>query len=152
MTGAPIELYADGACTGNPGPGGWAALLRRGRHERLLSGGESRTTNNRMELTACIEGLLAIRKPSTVIVATDSQYVVRGMREWLPRWLARGWRTHAGDPVQNRDLWERLLAAAEPHRIEWHWVRGHAGHPENARVDAAARAAIPRVAGEGDGR
>jgi ribonuclease HI len=146
MSEAPIELFADGACSGNPGPGGWAALLRHGPRERMLSGGEASTTNNRMELTACIEGLAAIRKPSRVVVTTDSQYVVRGMREWLPRWRARQWRTAGGDPVLNRDLWEALVAAATPHRIEWHWVRGHSGHVENERVDAAARAAIPGAA------
>lgn len=143
MSESAVELFADGACSGNPGPGGWAALLRHGSRERLLCGGESSTTNNRMELMACIEGLAAIRKPSRVVVTTDSQYVVRGMREWLPRWRARGWRTAGGDPVLNRDLWEALVAAAGPHRIEWHWVRGHSGHAENERVDAAARAAIP---------
>jgi ribonuclease HI len=152
MSDDPIELFADGACSGNPGPGGWAALLRRGRRERLLSGGESSTTNNRMELRACLEGLAAIRKPSRVVVTTDSQYVVRGMREWLPRWRARGWRTAAGDEVLNRDLWEALVTAAAPHRIDWHWVRGHSGHPENERVDAAARAAIPTAAAAGEAR
>lgn len=152
MSESPIELYTDGACSGNPGPGGWAALLRQGSRERLLCGGESSTTNNRMELKACIEGLAAIRRPSRVIVSTDSQYVVRGMREWLPRWLARQWRTAGGDPVSNRDLWEALLEAAEPHRIEWRWVRGHSGHVDNERVDAAARAAIPAKAVEGASR
>jgi ribonuclease HI len=146
LSEAPIELFADGACAGNPGPGGWAALLRHGSRERLLCGGESSTTNNRMELTACIEGLAAIRKPSRVVVTTDSQYVVRGIKEWLPRWRARGWRTAGGDAVQNRDLWEALVAAAAPHQIEWRWIRGHSGHAENERVDAAARAAIPVVA------
>lgn len=150
MSAHPVELFADGACSGNPGPGGWAALLRHGTRERMLAGGESDTTNNRMELTACIQGLLAIRTPSRVSVTTDSQYVVRGMCEWLPRWRARQWRTAGGDPVLNRDLWEALLAAASTHEVQWQWVRGHSGHVENERVDAAARAAIPGVrAGNG---
>lgn len=150
MSAHPVELFADGACSGNPGPGGWAALLRHGARERMLAGGEPDTTNNRMELTACIQGLLAIRTPSRVSVTTDSQYVVRGMCEWLPRWRARQWRTAGGDPVLNRDLWEALLAAASAHEVQWQWVRGHSGHVENERVDAAARAAIPGVrAGNG---
>lgn len=143
MSAHAVELFADGACSGNPGPGGWAALLRQGSRERMLAGGETSTTNNRMELTACIQGLLAIRKASRVLVTTDSQYVVRGMCEWMPRWRARQWRTAGGDPVLNRDLWEALLAAASPHEVQWQWVRGHSGHVENERVDAAARAAIP---------
>lgn len=138
-----VELFTDGACAGNPGPGGWAALLRRGSRERLIAGGDQATTNNRMELTACVEGLAAIRRPCKVLVTTDSQYVVRGIQEWLPRWRARQWRTAGGDPVLNRDLWEALDKVASVHDVAWQWVRGHSGHPENERVDAAARAAIP---------
>ncbi len=138
-----VEIYTDGACSGNPGPGGWAALLRWGDHERLLAGGDTETTNNRMELMAAIEGLEALTRPSRVRLHTDSQYVQKGISEWLPRWKAAGWRTAARQPVRNRDLWERLDAAAARHGVEWRWVRGHAGHPENERVDQAARAAIP---------
>lgn len=143
MSEKAVELFTDGACAGNPGPGGWAALLRRGSRERLIAGGDQATTNNRMELTACIEGLAAIRRPCKVLVTTDSQYVVRGIQEWLPRWRARQWRTAGGDPVLNRDLWEALEKVVSQHEVKWKWVRGHSGHPENERVDAAARAAIP---------
>lgn len=136
-----IEMFTDGACLGNPGPGGWAALLRRGTHERELCGGEAHTTNNRMELLAVIRGLEALRKPCNVALTTDSQYVMRGVREWMPRWIAKGWRTAGGDAVKNRDLWERLALALAPHEVDWHWVRGHAGHPENERVDVLARSA-----------
>lgn len=138
-------MFTDGACLGNPGPGGWAALLRRGAHERELSGGEAHTTNNRMELLAVISGLEALRKPCTIALTTDSQYVMRGVQEWMPRWIAKGWRTAGGDPVKNRDLWERLAEALAPHAVEWHWVRGHAGHAENERVDVLARQAAEAV-------
>jgi len=143
MSEKTVELFTDGACAGNPGPGGWAALLRRGSRERLIAGGDEATTNNRMELTACIEGLLAIKRPCRVVVTTDSQYVVKGIQEWLPRWRARQWRTAGGDPVLNRDLWEALDKVVSLHDVKWQWVRGHSGHAENERVDAAARAAIP---------
>ncbi|SFM95827.1 ribonuclease HI [Dokdonella immobilis] len=134
-------MFTDGACLGNPGPGGWGALLRRGSHERELSGGEAHTTNNRMELLAVISGLEALRKPCSIALTTDSQYVMRGVTEWMPRWIAKGWRTAGGDPVKNRDLWERLALALGPHAVEWHWVRGHDGHPENERADVLARRA-----------
>jgi ribonuclease HI len=136
-----VELFTDGACLGNPGPGGWGALLRHAGRERELHGGEAHTTNNRMELLAVICGLEALRKPCAVDLTTDSQYVMRGIKEWMPRWIAKNWRTAGGDPVKNRDLWERLVEALEPHEVEWHWVRGHAGHPENERVDRLARSA-----------
>ena len=134
-----IQIYTDGACLGNPGPGGWAALLRHEKRERELAGGEADTTNNRMELMAAIAGLEALTKPCRVDLYTDSQYVQKGIAEWLPGWVRRGWRTAGGDPVKNQDLWQRLQAAAAPHAIQWHWVKGHAGHPENERVDELAR-------------
>lgn len=140
-----VELFTDGACLGNPGPGGWAALLRHGSHERELSGGETDTTNNRMELLAAICGLEALRKPCTVTLTTDSQYVMKGVQEWMPRWIAKGWRTAGGDPVKNRDLWERLNAALVGHQTQWQWVRGHNGHAENERVDQLARTAAEAV-------
>ena len=140
---AAVEIYTDGACSGNPGPGGWAALLRWRDREQMLSGGEGETTNNRMELMAAIMGLAALKRPSRVKLTTDSQYVQKGISQWMPRWKASGWRTADKKPVANRDLWERLDELAQRHAIEWLWVRGHAGHDENERVDQAARAAIP---------
>jgi ribonuclease HI len=143
-----VEIYTDGACSGNPGPGGWAALLCWRDSERMLAGGVAETTNNRMELTAAIEGLVALTRRSRVRLATDSQYVQRGITEWVPRWKAAGWRTADRQPVRNRDLWEQLDAANASHEVEWVWVRGHSGHVENERVDQAARAAIPGAAGK----
>jgi len=134
-----VEIHTDGACLGNPGPGGWAALLRYQRTEREISGGEAQTTNNRMELIAAISALEALRQPCVVALYTDSQYVRQGITEWLPGWVRRQWRTAGGDPVKNRDLWERLDAAARRHQVEWHWVKGHSGDPYNDRVDALAR-------------
>jgi ribonuclease HI len=146
MTGkGKVEIFTDGACSGNPGPGGWAALLRYGDAERELSGGEPLTTNNRMELMAAIQALEALSRPVEVRLHTDSQYVKEGITAWLPRWKARGWKTADKKPVKNVDLWQRLDAAAAPHRIEWEWVRGHAGHPENERIDRLAREAIGRL-------
>jgi ribonuclease HI len=140
-----VTLYCDGSCLGNPGPGGWAALLlvaRDGKpHEKLLTGGAPETTNNRMELTAAIEGLRALKRPCTVVVFTDSNYVVKGMTEWIRGWIAKGWKNSQKKPVENKDLWEALLDAASPHEVKWRWVKGHAGHPENERVDEAARQA-----------
>jgi ribonuclease HI len=133
-----VEIFTDGACRGNPGPGGWAALLRMGGKERELSGGESLTTNNRMELTAAISGLEALKKPCRVELHTDSQYVRDGITRWIHAWQRNGWRTADKKPVKNADLWQELLDAAKPHRISWHWVKGHSGHPENNRVDALA--------------
>jgi ribonuclease HI len=146
MTGAnedsgPVELFTDGACLGNPGPGGWGALLRFGTREKELSGGEALTTNNRMELMAAIAGLETLRRACAVVLTTDSQYVKLGVEEWMARWQANGWRTSSKQPVKNRDLWERLSAALKDHRVSWHWVKGHAGHVENERVDVLAREA-----------
>ena len=137
-----VEIFTDGACSGNPGPGGWGAVLRYGTVEKELSGADAATTNNRMELMAAIAGLEALKRPCRVKLYTDSQYLREGITRWLPAWKARGWRTADKKPVKNVDLWQRLEQAAAPHEIEWHWVRGHAGHPENERADALARAAI----------
>jgi ribonuclease HI len=137
-----IEIYTDGACRGNPGPGGWAATLQLGAHFRELSGAEPATTNNRMELTAVIEALAALKRESTVRLYTDSEYVRRGITEWLKAWKARDWRTADKKPVKNRDLWERLDTLAARHDIEWHWVKGHSGVPGNERVDRLANAAL----------
>ncbi|WP_038057766.1 ribonuclease HI [Thermus amyloliquefaciens] len=134
-----VELFTDGACLGNPGPGGWAALLRHGGHERLLSGGEACTTNNRMELTALLEGLRALKEPCEVHLFSDSQYLVRALTEWLPAWQQRGLRKADGKPIENRDLWEAILEELKRHRVLPTWVRGHHGHPENERVDREAR-------------
>jgi ribonuclease HI len=139
---ALVEIFTDGACRGNPGPGGWAALLRHDGREKVISGAEPATTNNRMELTAAIEGLAALKRPAQVALTTDSQYVRQGVTEWMRVWKRNGWRTAARQPVKNRDLWERLDALAATHQVEWHWVRGHSGHPENERVDQAANEAI----------
>src|SRR5207302_4244130 len=137
-----VEVFTDGACSGNPGPGGWGAVLRYGTVEKEISGGERPTTNNRMELMAAIAGLEALKRPCRVRLYTDSQYLRDGITKWLPGWKARGWRTAAKEPVKNVDLWQRLEQAAAPHKIEWHWVRGHSGHPENERADALARAGL----------
>lgn len=134
-----VEIYTDGACLGNPGPGGWGALLRYGERERELSGGDPDTTNNRMELMAAIMALEALTEPCVVILHTDSQYVRNGMTTWLPGWLKRNWQTAGRAPVKNRDLWERLYLATQRHTVEWRWVKGHSGHPENERVDQLAR-------------
>ena len=133
-----VEIFTDGACKGNPGPGGWGAILRSGGKERELSGGEAPTTNNRMELMAAIEALKALKKPCRVQLWTDSNYVRDGITKWIHGWLRNGWRTSDKKPVKNAELWQALLDAAEPHRIEWHWVKGHTGHPENERADALA--------------
>jgi ribonuclease HI len=139
-----VEIFTDGACSGNPGPGGWGALLRYGAVEKELSGGETLTTNNRMEMMAAIVALEALKRPSVVKLHTDSQYLRNGIREWVPQWIKRGWRTADKKPVKNSDLWQRLVAAEKPHKVEWLWVRGHNGHVENERVDALARLAIKR--------
>ncbi|KQM87660.1 ribonuclease HI [Sphingomonas sp. Leaf23] len=134
-----VEIATDGACKGNPGPGGWGAVLRAadGR-ERELSGGEKVSTNNRMELMAAIEGLRALKRPCRVILSTDSRYVMDGLTKWIKGWQKNGWKTAARQPVKNAELWQDLLAAAKPHRIEWIWVKGHAGHPDNERADKLA--------------
>jgi ribonuclease HI len=143
--GPEVEIFTDGACRGNPGPGGWGTILRYGAVEKELSGGEPQTTNNRMELMAAIAGLEALKRPCRVRLYTDSQYVLGGITQWLPGWKARNWRTADKKPVKNVDLWQRLDAAALSHQIEWIWVKGHAGHPENERADALARAAVPSL-------
>lgn len=133
-----VEIFTDGACSGNPGPGGWGAILRVKGQEKELSGGEKMTTNNRMEMMAVIAGLEALKRPCHVTITTDSQYVMKGMTEWLKGWKAKNWRTAARQPVKNVDLWQRLDAAAQPHKLDWQWVRGHDGHPENERADQLA--------------
>ncbi|HEY9131427.1 MAG TPA: ribonuclease HI [Dyella sp.] len=134
-----VQAFTDGACLGNPGPGGWAALLRAKGTERLLVGGEPATTNNRMELMAAIAALEALTRPCKVVLCTDSRYVMQGIEEWVPRWKANGWRTADKKPVKNQDLWERLSQAVSVHQVKWQWVKGHNGHAENERVDEAAR-------------
>jgi ribonuclease HI len=141
---AAVELFTDGACRGNPGPGGWGVLLRFQSVERELAGGEVKTTNNRMELMAAIRGLEALKRPVSVRVHTDSTYVKDGITKWLGAWKARGWRTADKKPVKNVDLWQRLELALAPHDVEWVWVRGHSGHAENERVDRLAREAVPK--------
>lgn len=141
---AIVEIWTDGACSGNPGPGGWGAVLRFGTSEKELSGAESPTTNNRMELWGAIAALEALTRPCTIRLHTDSSYVKNGITQWLKRWKANGWKTADRSPVKNEDLWRRLEAAAARHRIEWKWVKGHAGDPMNERADALARAAIRR--------
>lgn len=140
-----VDIHTDGACLGNPGPGGWAALLRYRGKERELFGGEAATTNNRMELMAAIMALEALSEPCVVTLHTDSQYVRQGITEWMKNWVRRGWKTAAGDPVKNRDLWERLHAASQRHSIDWRWVKGHSGNPDNERVDVLARNAAVRL-------
>ena len=144
-----VDIYTDGACKGNPGPGGWGALLRSPGHEKELFGGEAQTTNNRMELTAVIEGLSALKRPCEVDLYLDSQYVRQGITEWVAGWKARGWRTASKQPVKNVELWQRLdeLVATAGHHIEWHWVRGHTGDPGNERADALANRGVDQVLG-----
>ncbi len=140
-----VEVHTDGACLGNPGPGGWGALLRWREIEREVAGGEPDTTNNRMELMAAIGALEALREPCDVILTTDSQYVRQGITQWMANWVRRGWKTSGGDAVKNRDLWERLHAAAGRHTVDWRWVKGHSGHPDNERVDVLARDEAIRI-------
>ena len=140
-----VRIYADGACKGNPGPGGWGAILRVGGSEKEIFGGEPRTTNNRMELVAVIRALETLKHPSAVEVYTDSQYVQKGIAEWLHAWKRRGWRTADKKPVKNVDLWQELERLAGNHRITWHWVRGHAGHPENERADELANRGVDEM-------
>jgi ribonuclease HI len=140
-----VEIYTDGACKGNPGPGGWGALMVAGEHMKEMFGGERNTTNNRMELKAVIEALSALKRPCTVIVHTDSQYVQKGISEWIQGWKARGWKTAAREPVKNVDLWQALDAARATHTIEWRWVKGHAGHEGNERADALANMGVASV-------
>jgi len=142
-----VALFTDGACRGNPGPGGWGVLLRYGDRERELYGGETATTNNRMELRAAIEGLKALREPCEVTLTTDSTYVMKGLTEWLPGWKARGWRTAGRKPVKNAELWRELDAEAGRHTVRWEWVKGHSGHEGNERADALANRGIDELAG-----
>jgi len=140
-----IDIFTDGACRGNPGPGGWGAILRRGAHEKELWGGERETTNNRMELTAAIKSLAALKRPVAARVHTDSQYVLKGISEWIHGWKKNGWKTADKKPVKNVDLWQELDSLAGQHRLEWIWVKGHAGHPENERADALANRGIDEL-------
>ncbi len=138
-----VEIFTDGACSRNPGPGGWGAILRYNGHEKEISGGERATTNNRMELTAAIRALTTLTKPSVVTIHTDSKYVMDGLTKWLPKWKKNGWKTSTKEPVKNADLWRALDDAVQRHDVIWRWVRGHDGHVENERADALARGAIP---------
>ena len=140
-----IEIYTDGACSGNPGPGGWGVILRSGDTEKELFGGAAQTTNNRMEMTAVIEALRVLKRPVAARVHSDSQYVQKGISEWIHGWKRRGWKTADRQPVKNEDLWRELDQLAAQHRIEWVWVRGHAGHPENERADALARRGVEQA-------
>ena len=144
-----VTIHTDGACLGNPGPGGWGAVLRSGPHERELYGGDPATTNNRMELMAAIQALEALKRPSDVDLYTDSSYVRNGILSWVAKWKANGWRTAAKAPVKNEDLWRRLDTAREPHTVTWHWVKGHAGDPGNERADALANAGVAAVLAAG---
>jgi len=141
----PVEIFTDGGCRGNPGPGGWGAVLRWHGHDKELSGAEPQTTNNRMEMMAAITALESLKRPCQVVLTTDSIYLKQGITEWLVRWKRNGWRTADRKPVKNEDLWRRLDAAAARHRVEWRWVKGHAGHPENERADALANQAMDQL-------
>jgi len=140
-----VEIFTDGACRGNPGPGGWGVVMRSGKHEKELYGGEANTTNNRMEMTAVVNALQALKKPSDVTLTTDSQYVRKGITEWIANWKKNGWKTAAKKPVKNADLWQLIDASAATHTIRWEWVKGHSGHPENERVDALANRGIDEM-------
>lgn len=148
MTSLPeniVHIYTDGACSGNPGPGGWGAVLKYGEHVKEIYDGEANTTNNRMELTAAIKALEALKRPCQVYIHTDSQYVKDGITKWIHQWKERGWKTAGKKPVKNEDLWRALEAALAAHRVTWHWVKGHSGHPENERADALAREGVKIV-------
>lgn len=140
-----VEIFTDGACRGNPGPGGWGAVLRYGEHERDLYGGAGETTNNRMEMTAAIEALESLKEPCEVILTTDSQYLRKGITEWISGWKRNGWRTAARKPVKNADLWQRLDLLVQRHRVDWRWVKGHSGHAENERADQLANRGIDEL-------
>jgi ribonuclease HI len=147
--GPHVIIHTDGACSGNPGPGGWGAIMTYGEHEKELKGGEPHTTNNRMELMAAISALEALKRPSTVEMHTDSQYVQQGISQWITKWKRNGWRTADKKPVKNVDLWQRLDAAMQQHKVKWHWVKGHAGHELNERADRLAVAAIAEIRAAG---
>ncbi len=146
---ALVEIYTDGACRGNPGPGGWGVVLRYGGYEKSLYGGAAQTTNNRMELTAAIQALESLKRPCRVVLTTDSQYLRRGITEWLPNWKRRGWRTAERKPVKNADLWQRLDILAAHHEIDWRWVRGHDGHPGNEQADRLANQGVDEMLARG---
>ena len=146
----PVVIYTDGACSGNPGPGGWAAILKFGPHEKVLQGGASLTTNNRMELRAAIAALQVLLRPCKVQLHTDSEYLRRGITEWVPNWVRRNWRTSKGGAVKNQDLWQLLVAASRPHKVEWVWVRGHVGNALNERADRLAVAALNTIGMSGE--
>jgi ribonuclease HI len=145
-----VIVYTDGACSGNPGPGGWCAILRYGPHERVLQGGASLTTNNRMELRPVIAALQALTRPSVAEIHTDSEYLQKGVTLWLPRWQRNGWLTSKREPVKNRDLWQALVTSAKPHRVTWHWVKGHSGDEFNERADRLAVAALDAIGIKGE--
>ncbi len=145
MSEQAVEIFSDGACRGNPGPGGWGVVLRFNGNEKELYGGEAETTNNRMELMAAIRGLESLKKPCKVVLMTDSQYVMKGATEWMAGWKRKGWMTAAKKPVKNVDLWQRLESALKPHDVKWCWVRGHTGHPENERADALANRGVDEL-------
>jgi ribonuclease HI len=145
LTAPHVDIFTDGACSGNPGPGGWGAILRSGKHEKEISGGEAATTNNRMEIMAVVRALKSLTKPSVVVVHTDSRYVMDGATQWMKRWKANGWKTSYKKPVKNNDLWLALDEATAPHKVTWRWVKGHSDHVENNRADELARAAIETV-------
>jgi len=147
MTDGVVEVFTDGACRGNPGPGGWGVLIRFHEKEKELWGGEAATTNNRMELTAAIRGLEALKRPSRVRLTTDSQYVHKGISQWIHSWKRKGWKTADKKPVKNEDLWRRLDELRSQHQVEWHWIKGHAGHPENERADELANKGIDDTTG-----
>ncbi|MCM2130822.1 ribonuclease HI [Larsenimonas rhizosphaerae] len=140
-----VVIYTDGGCRGNPGPGGWGAVLQAGEHQKCLKGGELMTTNNRMELTAAIMALKALNRPCRIDLWTDSQYVRKGITEWIHGWIKKGWKTAARQPVKNAELWQALLAECERHEVEWHWVKGHSGHPGNERADSLANEAMDNL-------
>lgn len=140
-----VEAFTDGACSGNPGPGGWGVLLRMGKHEKELCGGEAKTTNQQMELQAAIEALKALKKPCNITIHSDSKYVVQGMSEWIHNWKKKGWKTAGKKPVSNLERWQQLDALAAKHKVRWEWIKGHAGHPENERADELARQGIPKA-------
>lgn len=147
----PVSAFTDGACSGNPGPGGWGVLLRTGAHEREIYGGEPETTNNRMELTAAIQALQALTEPCAVELTTDSTYVKDGITKWLQNWKSNGWKTAAKKPVKNQDLWKQLEAQTVRHAVDWRWVKGHSGHPDNERADALANRGMNEIRGAGKG-
>lgn len=140
-----VEIFTDGACRGNPGPGGWGALLRYNGHEKTIYGGESETTNNRMELMAVIQALTLLKKPCVIEVTIDSQYVLKGITEWIPMWKKRNWKTASNKPVKNKDLWQQLDELVNKHEIRWQWIKGHSGHPENEQADRLANLAIDEL-------